>query len=383
MEILHEIQKGIVDALNKNFDHKISAESVLISQTRKEFVGDYTVVVFPYVKVLKSSPVEIGNSLGDYVVKNHSSVNAFNVVKGFLNFSLSNEFWKNQLNEIAGNSSFGSHPKNGKKVMVEFSSPNTNKPLHLGHIRNILLGWSCSQILLKAGYDVIKTQIINDRGIAVCKSMLAWQKFGKGETPESTGMKGDHFVGKYYVLFAEKIKEEYINWQSTDQGQVVYNKLKKEGQSDEDFFAVYKNTYFNDFSILGNEAKDMLIAWEAKDDSVRNLWMMMNSWVYSGFKGTYKSLGVDFDKLYYESDTYLLGKKIVEKGLTDGIFYTQDDGSVWIDLDDAGMDKKLILRSDGTSVYITQDIGTAQIRNKDFGVDKMVYVVGDEQDYHF
>ena len=383
MEILHEIQKGIVDALKSNFDHLISEESVLISQTRKEFDGDYTVVVFPYVKALKSSPIEIGNSLGDYVVKNHNSVSGYNVVKGFLNFSLTYDFWKHQLKEIADNDDFGLHPSNGKKVMVEFSSPNTNKPLHLGHIRNILLGWSCSQILQKAGYDVIKTQIINDRGIAVCKSMLAWQKFGNGETPDSTDIKGDHFVGKYYVLFAQKLKEEYSNWQVSDQGKEVYNTLKKEGQTDGEFFSAYKNTYFNDYSTLGNEAKDLLLAWEAQDEGVRNLWMMMNSWVYSGFKGTYKSLGVDFDKLYYESDTYLLGKKIVEEGLTNGIFYTQDDGSVWIDLDDAGMDKKLILRSDGTSVYITQDIGTAQVRNDDFGVDKMVYVVGDEQDYHF
>jgi len=383
MEILHEIQKGIVEALERNFDHKISRESVLISQTRKEFVGDYTVVVFPYVKALKSSPIEIGNVLGAYVVKNHKSVRDFNVVKGFLNFSLSNEFWKQQLTIIANDADFGLHAKNGKKVMVEFSSPNTNKPLHLGHIRNILLGWSCSQILQKAGYDVIKTQIVNDRGIAVCKSMLAWQKFGKGETPDSSGVKGDHFVGKYYVLFAQKLKEEYSNWQSTDQGQEVCKKLKKEAQSSAEFFDSYKNTYFNDFSKLGNEAKDMLLAWEAKDDNVRNLWMMMNSWVYSGFKGTYKSLGVDFDKLYYESDTYLLGKKIIEEGLKKEIFYTQDDGSVWVDLDDVGMDKKLLLRSDGTSVYITQDIGTARERNNDFGVDKMVYVVGDEQDYHF
>ena len=298
MEILHEIQKGIVDALKSNFDHLISEESVLISQTRKEFDGDYTVVVFPYVKALKSSPIEIGNSLGDYVVKNHNSVSGYNVVKGFLNFSLTYDFWKHQLKEIADNDDFGLHPSNGKKVMVEFSSPNTNKPLHLGHIRNILLGWSCSQILQKAGYDVIKTQIINDRGIAVCKSMLAWQKFGNGETPDSTDIKGDHFVGKYYVLFAQKLKEEYSNWQVSDQGKEVYNTLKKEGQTDGEFFSAYKNTYFNDYSTLGNEAKDLLLAWEAQDEGVRNLWMMMNSWVYSGFKGTYKSLGVDFDKLY-------------------------------------------------------------------------------------
>lgn len=383
MEILNEIQKGVVEALSSQFDHKVSQESVLISQTRKEFEGDYTVVVFPYVKALKTSPVDLGNAIGEHVVSSHSSISSFNVVKGFLNFSLTLDYWKNQLVDVSGKDNFGKHPKNGKKVMVEFSSPNTNKPLHLGHIRNILLGWSCSKILEKAGYEVIKTQIVNDRGIAVCKSMLAWQKYGKGETPESEGIKGDHFVGKYYVLFAQKIKEEYQNWQRTDIGIEVYNKLKKEGQSPDDFFKAYTNTYFNDYSVLGNEAKDMLLAWEAKDEGVRNLWMMMNSWVYSGFKGTYEKLGVDFDKLYYESDTYILGKKIVEQGLNKKIFYSEEDGSVWIDLDDAGMDKKLILRSDGTSVYITQDIGTAQVRNEDFGVDKMVYVVADEQDYHF
>lgn len=383
MQILSEIQKGIVAALSAQYDNNVSEETVLISQTRKEFDGDYTVVVFPYVKVLKSNPVEIGNELGKFVVENNDSISDFNVVKGFLNFSLTHEYWKNQLQEIANNDQFGSHPRNDKKVMVEFSSPNTNKPLHLGHIRNILLGWSCCQILDKAGYEVIKTQIINDRGIAVCKSMLAWQKFGDGETPESSGRKGDHLVGKYYVLFDQKIKEEYLSWQSSEKGSEVFASLGKEGQSAEEFYATYKNTYFNDYSILGNEAKDMLLAWEAQDENIRNLWMMMNSWVYSGFKGTYEKLGVSFDKLYYESDTYLLGKKIVDEGLTKELFYKKEDGSIWVDLEDAGMDKKIILRSDGTAVYMTQDIGTAQVRNKDFGVNKMVYVVADEQDYHF
>ncbi len=383
MQILSELRKGIVDALSTQYDHKISEESVLISQTRREFEGDYTIVVFPYVKALKSNPIEIGNKLGAYVVEHNDSVSAFNVVKGFLNFSLTNDFWKDQLKKVADDSQFGKHKANGKKVMVEFSSPNTNKPLHLGHIRNILLGWSCSQILEKAGYEVIKTQIINDRGIAVCKSMLAWQKFGNGETPESTGKKGDHFVGDYYVLFDQKIKEEYSNWQKSEEGKSVFNKLKKDNQSEEEFFKEYKNKYFNDYSILGNEAKDMLLAWEARDEKIRNLWVMMNSWVYDGFEGTYEKLGVEFDKLYYESDTYLLGKKIVEEGLAKKIFFKQEDGSVWADLEDAGMDKKLILRGDGTAVYMTQDMGTAQVRNDDFGVDKMVYVVADEQDYHF
>jgi arginyl-tRNA synthetase len=383
MKVLQEIQSSIVSGLSSIYNHPENSESILISQTRKEFQGDYTVVVFPFVKALKSNPVELGNKLGEYVVENLSSVESFNVVKGFLNFSLTNEYWKSQLLEVGAQEDYGTHARNGKKVLVEFSSPNTNKPLHLGHIRNILLGWSCCQILDAAGYDVIKTQIINDRGIAVCKSMLAWQKFGNGETPESTNTKGDHFVGKYYVLFEQKFKAEYAEWQASKKGQEVLADLNKGEQSGEEFFAKYKNTYFNDYSILGNEAKDMLLTWEAKDEAIRNLWMMMNSWVYDGFNETYKSIGVDFDKLYYESDTYLLGKKTVNKGLEREVFYREDDGSVWIDLEDAGMDKKIVLRSDGTAVYMTQDIGTAMVRNADLGVEKMVYVVANEQDYHF
>ncbi len=383
MKILEEIQSTIVKGLSTIYNHDANAEDILISQTRKEFQGDYTVVVFPFVKILKSSPNDVGNKLGDHVVQSLESVDSFNVVKGFLNFSLTHEYWKNQLSDISSDDSFGIHPRNGKKVLVEFSSPNTNKPLHLGHIRNILLGWSCSRILDAAGYDVIKTQIINDRGIAVCKSMLAWQKFGNNETPESSNTKGDHFVGKYYVLFEQKFKVEYAEWQKTEKGQQVFSELKKGEQSEEDFFGKYKNTYFNDYSELGNEAKDMLLAWEAKDDAIRNLWMMMNSWVYDGFNETYKNIGVTFDKLYYESDTYLLGKKTVDEGLERDVFFRQDDGSVWIDLEDVGMDQKIVLRSDGTAVYMTQDIGTAMVRNSDFGVEKMVYVVGNEQDYHF
>lgn len=383
MEIFNSLQSKVAEALSDKYSHTISSDTVLINQTRKEFDGDYTVVVFPFVKALKSNPVEIGNTLGAYVVEHMDEVTDFNVVKGFLNFSLSPSFWKSFTSDVLGNADYGNGARNGQKVMVEFSSPNTNKPLHLGHIRNILLGWSCSQILDSAGYDVIKTQIINDRGIAVCKSMLAWQKFGNGDTPESTGVKGDHFVGKYYVQFDKAFSEEYIAWQGTDEANGVFAEHKKEGEEKDGFFKRYKNQYFNDFSVLGNEAKDMLLRWEAKDDDTRNLWMLMNSWVYDGFEETYKSLGVDFDKLYYESDTYLLGKGIVDEGMSSGVFYQQDDGSVWIDLEDAGMDKKIVLRSDGTAVYMTQDIGTAQVRNKDFGVEKMVYVVADEQDYHF
>jgi len=383
MKILQDIQSAITNALSTLYDHSALAEKIQVSQTRKEFEGDYTVVVFPFVKAVKSNPVELGNKLGQYVVANHIDIVGFNVVKGFLNFSLSTDYWKSQLKSISSQENFGVHERNGKKVMVEFSSPNTNKPLHLGHIRNILLGWSCSQILDAAGYDVIKTQIINDRGIAVCKSMLAWQKFGNGETPESSNIKGDHFVGKYYVMFDQKFKEEYTSWQSSEKGKEVYKTNKKGEQTEDQFFGKYKNTYFNEYSVLGNEAKDMLLSWEAKDDSIRNLWLMMNSWVYDGFNETYRNLGVDFDKLYYESDTYLLGKKTVDEGLEREVFFREEDSSVWIDLEDAGMDKKIVLRSDGTAVYMTQDIGTAMIRNSDFGVEKMVYVVGNEQDYHF
>lgn len=383
MEILNKLQSAVLAALSAKYDHEAQASQVVLSQTRKEFEGDYTVVVFPFVKALKTNPVELGNTLGAHVVDQVEEVEAFNVVNGFLNFKLTKEYWKSQLITISGTEDYGQHPSNGQKVMVEFSSPNTNKPLHLGHIRNILLGWSSSKILKAAGYDVIRTQIINDRGIAVCKSMLAWQKFGNGETPESSGIKGDHFVGKYYVLFDQKFREEYTDWQISDQGKSVAASLKKDGQTDDQFFGAYKNTYFNEYSVLGNEAKDMLLSWEAMDEPIRNLWMMMNSWVYSGFGATYEKLGVEFDKLYYESDTYLLGKKTVDEGLQKGVFFKKDDGSVWIDLEDAGMDQKIVLRSDGTAVYMTQDIGTAMVRNEDFGVEKMVYVVGDEQDYHF
>jgi len=383
MDIIKGIQNSVQEALKSIYDLEITADSITLSPTRKEFQGDYTVVVFPYVKQLRKNPLEIGEALGQFIVDHIDEVSEFNVVQGFLNLSLSNAYWKNVLSAIVKNANYGTFPKNDQKVMVEFSSPNTNKPLHLGHIRNILLGWSCSKILDAAGYTVIRTQIINDRGIAVCKSMLAWQKFGNGETPESTGIKGDHFVGKYYVKFDQEFQEEYHTWQTTDEAKSVFASNRKEGENESAFFKKYKNTYFNDYSALGNEAKDMLLAWEAKDDKITQLWSMMNSWVYDGFESTYEKLGVSFDKLYYESDTYLLGKEAVEEGLKKKVFFKEDDGSVWADLEDAGMDKKIVLRSDGTAVYMTQDIGTAQIRNEQYGIDKMVYVVGDEQDYHF
>jgi arginyl-tRNA synthetase len=266
--------------------------------------------------------------------------------------------------------------------MIEYCSPNTNKPLHLGHIRNILLGWSCSKLYEAAGFEVIKVQIINDRGIAICKSMLAWQKWGKSATPDSEGVKSDHFVGDYYVMFEKQFREEYKNWQQTDEAQKIAS-VKAPGIAAEEFFAGFKNTYFNENSQLGREAREMLQRWEAHDPATIELWKQMNGWVYDGFKETYRKLGVSFDKYYYESDTYLLGRDTVEKGLASSAFYRKEDGSVWVDLTDVKLDHKVLLRSDGTSVYITQDLGTAQMRYRDFGAEKMVYVVADEQNYHF
>ncbi len=383
MSIIQIIQQGISQGVSALYQHDVAPDSVTINTTRKEFTGDYTVVVFPFTRAAKQKPEQIGESLGQYLVDNVEEIEAFNVIKGFLNLSISDQYWKQFLADISGQDRFGYAEPNGKKIMVEFSSPNTNKPLHLGHIRNILLGWSCSQILAAAGYKVHKVQIINDRGIAICKSMLAWQLFGEGETPENSGIKGDQLVGKYYVLFEQKFRAEYKAWQDSEAGQATYRNTAKEGQAADAFFSYYKNTYFNEHSDLGGQAKDMLLRWESNDPATRQLWSMMNSWVYQGFDETYGALGVSFDKLYYESDTYVLGKEYVEQGLKDGIFYQKEDSSVWIDLEDAKLDHKLVLRSDGTSVYMTQDIGTAELRYNDFGVDKMVYVVADEQDYHF
>ena len=383
MDIIHILQEGVQKAVKSLYDLEVELSSVQISTTRKEFEGDYTVVVFPFTKAARKKPEAIGEELGQVIVDSLDQVVGFNVIKGFLNLSLSDQFWLDFLADALQQPNYGHSAPNGKKVMVEFSSPNTNKPLHLGHIRNILLGWSCSQILDAAGYEVIKVQIINDRGIAICKSMLAWQKFGEGSTPESTGIKGDHLVGKYYVEFESRFKEEYSTWQQTDAAKEVYNAKKKADQSEEAFFKGFKNQYFNEHSALGKEAKEMLLKWEANDPDTRALWEQMNGWVYEGFNETYDKLGVSFDKLYYESDTYLLGKDIIEGGLGTGIFYRKEDQSVWIDLEAAKLDHKLVLRSDGTSVYMTQDIGTATKRFEEFGFDKMVYVVADEQNYHF
>lgn len=383
MNITSIIENGVIKAVKELYGADISAGDITMNVTRKDFEGDYTVVTFPFTRIAKKKPQDIAQELGEWLTANLDEVDRFNVIQGFLNLSIGEAYWRNFLLGMAGDENYGRQPRNDRKVMIEYCSPNTNKPLHLGHIRNILLGWSCSQLYDAAGYDVVKVQIVNDRGIAICKSMLAWQKWAKGATPQSTGTKPDHFVGDYYVLFEKKFQEEYKAWQQTAEASAIYEANKKEDQSPEQFFKAYKNSYFNEYSQLGKEAREMLQRWEAGDEETLQLWKTMNGWVYEGFEETYRKLGVSFDKYYYESQTYLLGKDAVEEGLQKGIFYKKEDGSVWVDLTDAGLDHKILLRSDGTSVYITQDIGTAKMRYQDFAPEKMVYVVADEQNYHF
>ena len=339
-------------------------ETIEFQATRKEFIGDITIVIFPLLRVIKGNPMQIGEAIGEYLVKNVTEVKSFNVVKGFLNIEISDDYYISFFNEISEESHFGfvNPTADEKAIMVEYSSPNTNKPLHLGHVRNNLLGYSVAEILKASGKPVYKTQIINDRGIHICKSMLAWSRYGNGETPESTGLKGDKLVGNYYVKFDKEYKKEI-------------EALIAEGKTEDE---AKKQA-----SIL-LEAQDMLLKWEAGDEDVVGLWKKMNAWVYKGFDTTYKNLGVDFDCLYYESQTYLLGKEFVSQGLQTGVFFKKDDGSVWCDLTEDGLDEKIVLRADGTSVYMTQDIGTAIQRLKDYpDVCGMVYTVGNEQDYHF
>ena len=353
---------AIEKAVNALFD--VVIDKVEFQTTRKEFEGDITMVIFPLLKVVKSNPVELGNKIGAYLVENLAEVSRFNVVSGFLNIVISDEYYLNFFHEIKDIESFGFVTPNpeDKAVMVEYSSPNTNKPLHLGHVRNNLLGYSVAEIIKASGKKVYKTQVINDRGIHICKSMLAWQKFGNGQTPESTGLKGDKLVGNYYVAFDKAYKEEIAQLMSAGKTE---DEAKKQAPI-----------------IL--EAQEMLLKWEAGDEQVIELWKMMNQWVYDGFAISYKNLGVDFDTYYYESNTYLLGKDVVQIGLDKGVFEKDPDGSVWIDLTEEGLDRKIVLRSDGTAVYMTQDIGTAIQRVKDFpDVGGMVYTVGNEQDYHF
>ena len=387
------IENAVKVALKELYGADSATGRITLSPTRKEFEGDYTVVTFPFTRIAKKKPDEIAFDLGRYLIDNLDEIQSFNVVKGFLNLTIADEFWKNFLLETASRKDYGRQPQNGRKVMVEFCSPNTNKPLHLGHIRNILLGWSTAKLYEAMGYEVIKVQVINDRGIAICKSMLAWKKYANGATPASTGKKGDHFVGDYYVLFEEKFREEYTQWQQTGEADDIFNnkkneikeikEIKEEAVAKKLFFKKFKNTYFNEYSPLGREAREMLQKWEAGNPETVALWKKMNGWVYEGFEETFKKLGVSFDKYYYESETYLPGKDAVLEGLNKGIFYKKEDGSIWADLSSAQLDHKVLLRGDGTSLYITQDIGTAQIRYRDFLPEKMIYVVADEQDYHF
>ena len=351
----------VVKAVKHLYQTDITADAIILQETRKEFEGQVTIVTFPFTKFSRKSPEQTGAEIGEYLKANLPEVAAFNVIKGFLNISIADSYWLDQLYTQILPDTFAVAKPNGKKVMVEYSSPNTNKPLHLGHVRNNLLGFSVAEILAAAGYEVVKANLVNDRGIHICKSMLAWQLFGNGETPESTGMKGDHLVGKYYVIFDKEYKKE-IEF------------LKSEGQTEEE---AKKN------APLIKQAQEMLLKWEANDKEVINLWKTMNTWVYDGFGKTYHALGVAFDQFYYESNTYLLGKDIVEEGLAKGVFFTKEDGSVWIDLTADGLDEKLVRRSDGTSVYMTQDLGTAQLKYDDYQMNESIYVVGNEQDYHF
>ncbi len=382
MSSLQIVKENIATAIKELTGQEIPVDNLTLTPTKKEFEGDYTLLVFPFARYFGKKPEETAEIIGEYLKNNSGIINKYNVIKGFLNLDFSNSYWLDELKQIAESEDYGKGGHKSKKVMVEFSSPNTNKPLHLGHIRNILLGWSVSRILEKAGFEVIKTQIINDRGIAICKSMLAWQKWGNGITPESSGKKGDFVVGDFYVLFNKKFNAEYSKWQNSDVANQLFNENAEYLDRDL-FFENYKNEYFNRYSQLGAEAKEMLLQWEKKNPEVLKLWKMMNEWVIDGFEETYKKLEVEFDKSYYESDTYVSGKDIVEEGLAKKVFFREEDGSVWANLENVNMDKKIVLRSDGTSVYITQDMGTADLRYKDFGTEKMIYVVGDEQEYHF
>ena len=365
------IAEAVARAVKDLYGVDADASAIVPQATRKEFEGNLTVVVFPWVKAARKSPEAVGKEIGDWLVDNEPAVNRFNVVKGFLNIVIEPTYFTSMLRHIEDTPDFGmtEATPESELVMVEYSSPNTNKPLHLGHVRNNLLGFSLSRILKACGYKVVKTNIVNDRGIHICKSMLAWQKWGNGATPESTGKKGDHLIGDFYVLFDKHYKAELKE---------LKDKYLAEGLSEED---AQKQAEAS--SPLMLEAREMLRRWERKDPEVRALWEMMNQWVYAGFDETYKRMGVDFDKIYYESNTYLEGKDKVLEGLEKGVMYRKDDGSVWADLTDAGLDHKLLLRSDGTSVYMTQDIGTAKLRYQDYPIDKMVYVVGNEQNYHF
>lgn len=372
MKIENQITSSVIASVKELYGQDVPMSMVQLQKTKSNFEGNLTLVVFPFLKISRQKPEDTAQAIGELLVRDCSAVAGFNVVKGFLNLNIAKEAWVGLLNDMHADEKFGEKPVTDQSplVMIEYSSPNTNKPLHLGHVRNNLLGWSLAQIMQANGNKVVKTNIVNDRGIHICKSMLAWLKWGNGETPESSRKKGDHLIGDYYVAFDKhyraevaELKNKYVADEGLDE-EAAENKAKEEAP-------------------LMKEARQMLVKWEQGDEEVRALWQKMNNWVYAGFDETYKTLGVSFDKIYYESDTYLEGKAKVEEGLEKGLFFRKDDNSVWADLTQEGLDQKLLLRSDGTSVYMTQDIGTADMRFKDFPIDKMIYVVGNEQNYHF
>lgn len=371
MNIEAQICSAVIEAVKELYGQDVPATMVGLQKTKANFEGNLTLVVFPFLKMSRKKPEDTAQEIGEYLQRNCKAVADFNVVKGFLNLVIAPAAWLGLLNDISADEHFGEKKatEDSPLVMIEYSSPNTNKPLHLGHVRNNLLGWSLAQIMEANGNKVVKTNIVNDRGIHICKSMLAWLKWGKGETPETSGKKGDHLIGDYYVAFDMHYRAEV---------EELKNKFVAEGMDDEKAGEKAKNE-----APLIKEAHEMLVKWEQNDPEVRALWEKMNNWVYAGFDETYKQMGVGFDKIYYESTTYLEGKKKVEEGLEKGLFFRKDDNSVWADLADDGLDQKLLLRSDGTSVYMTQDIGTADMRFRDFPIDKMIYVVGNEQNYHF
>ena len=363
MNLETQLTQGVITAIQKLYNQTIDGSLVQFQKTKKEFEGDITLVVFPFVKIARKSPEQTAEQLAAELKNQYPMIRSYNIIKGFLNLSIDSSYWLSELEIMHAESRFGTKmpDENADLMMIEYSSPNTNKPLHLGHIRNNLLGFSIAEIQKANGWQVVKTNIVNDRGIHICKSMLAWKLFGNGETPESTGMKGDHLVGKYYVEFDKAYKAEI-------------RELMEKGLSEEEA---------KKEAPLIRQAQEMLLKWEQGDEEVRSLWHTMNSWVYAGFDETYRKLGVDFDKIYYESETYTQGKEKVEEGVAKGVFYQREDNSVWADLTADGLDEKLLLRADGTSVYMTQDIGTAKIRYEEYPINKMVYVVGNEQNYHF
>ncbi len=364
MNIEHFLSTTISKVINELFELSSNTNDIILQKTKKEFEGDFTLVTFPYIKAAKATPEKTGELIGEQLIKSNPSITKFNVVKGFLNFSLSNDFWLNEFKDINKTNNYGikAAKSSGKQMMLEYSSPNTNKPLHLGHVRNNLLGYSVATIMKTQGHDVIKVNLVNDRGIHICKSMIAWKLFGNDETPQSSGLKGDHLVGKYYVIFDKEYKKEI---QTLIDGGATKEDAEKQAP-------------------IMLQTQEMLLKWEASDKETIDLWKTMNGWVYDGFAVSYKKLGVDFDKMYYESNTYLLGKEVVLEGLAKNVFYKKENGSVAIDLTEDKLDEKIVLRSDGTSVYITQDMGTAIERFKEFpAISQMIYTVGNEQDYHF